>query len=297
MLLKLRYLIEYALVRIVIATLSPLPFSWTAWLAKRFGNITYFFFGERKKIALENITRAFKDRLSEKEKEALLYRSFENMMLSVIEFFLIEKILKDPLRHFKLYGAKNLDDAHDKIKGTILAIAHLGSWECLECLSTLTRHESYVVVKSFRNPYLDRWISTLRQSTRTAPVRKNEDSALRKIIRAMKEQHPVAILIDQWAGPDGVWVDFFGEPTSTTSLPAKIAHKTGAAVLTSYCVRRAPWQFEIHIEEPIPLNGTGPEAEIATTRLLNKRLEELILKYPDQWTWVHRRWKPRPKGI
>lgn len=297
MLLKIRYAVEYGLVRFLIGLLALLPLPAAEWLARRFGNAAYLLFPKRRAIAMENITRAFGDELNLREKEALLYRSFENMMLSAVELFFMEKFAKDLPRFFKMHGAEHLDRAFEKGKGTILSIAHLGSWECLEFLSTLTPHRSLVIVKPFRNPYLDRWINRLRASTRTVPLLKNDPSVLRKILTGLKGKNPAAILIDQWAGPEGVWVNFFSEPTSTTLMPAKMAHKTGAAILPTYCVRTGPWQFEIHVEAPVPVEGSGPEAEKTTTLLLNRKLEELIRKYPDQWTWVHRRWKPKPKGI
>ena len=105
----------------------------------------------------------------------------------------------------------------------------------------------------------------------------------------------VAVLIDQWGGKEGLWIDFFGAPTSTTSLPSRLAKKTGCLLVPAYCLRKGIAQYEIQIlpQVPLPLNESDWETNV--TQRLNEILESHIRQYPEQWSWAHRRWKPKPE--
>ena len=107
----------------------------------------------------------------------------------------------------------------------------------------------------------------------------------------LKKKKLVAILIDQWAGPEGLIVDFFGTPTSTTSIPARLARKTGAALVPGYCVRKSPGFYKIIIRPEVEVETGAEDFERAITVQMNQQLEEQIRAYPDQWLWTHRRWK------
>ena len=104
----------------------------------------------------------------------------------------------------------------------------------------------------------------------------------------------VAIVIDQWAGREGVWVDFFGRATSTTSLPVRLAKKTGCALIPIYCLRKEIGRYEIQLLPAVPVSDDA-DWEIRTTKRLNEILESQIRQYPEQWSWSHRRWKPAPR--
>ena len=90
---------------------------------------------------------------------------------------------------------------------------------------------------------------------------------------------------------DGLWIDFFGKPTSTTSVPARLALRTGAALIPAYCLREASGQYRICIKPEVPIEGGPQDAEKATTSQLNRLLEKEFLEHPEQWIWNHRRWK------
>ena len=148
------------------------------------------------------------------------------------------------------------------------------------------------MVRDIRNPYIDREINALRRVTSLNPIPKKE--SVREIIKELKANHGVAILTDQWSGPDGLWLDFFGEPTSTTSIPARLALRFKSPIVPAYCLRQAPGFYSIEIHEPV---STEPGDEIEITKRLDALLETQIRKYPDQWIWAHRRWKSKPRLI
>lgn len=291
---KIRYFIENALVRLTVMALSPLPFAAISWIARRFGDLAYLIMSKRRTVALGNLERAFGNSLSPERKEHLARKAFQHTALSIVELYFVRKLAREAHKRFTFHGFEYHEEAFAKGRGVILVISHLGSWEYLSFLPYLKGTPSCVVVKSIKNPLLDRQIDSLRRVMKVDPVAKKSSS--KKILTELKANHLAAILIDQWAGPEGLWTTFFGHPTSTTSIPARLAKKTGAVLLPAACIRTGDWKYEIRFEKPVDV-APGDAWERETTEALNRLLEEAILRTPDQWTWGHKRWKPRPASL
>lgn len=290
---KLRYIpgwnyFEYLLVRGLTGFLNSLPIERATALIRALAGFAFLFPSRKKKTALQNIDRVFDDSLTPEAKKKLAKAAYENFALSLMEFFRIEPMLKEAKDRFEFEGTEFLDRAFARGKGIICPISHLGSWEYLSFLPYLRGYSSAVVVRDIKNPHLDQWIRGLREKTKLKPI--NRQGSIRKILTELKNNSLVAILIDQWAGPDGLWLDFFSKPTSTTSVPVRLSQKTQAPLLPMYCIRTGVGQYKIKIFPDI-LVPPGPKWETETTLLLNKLLEQEILKTPEQWIWSHRRWK------
>jgi KDO2-lipid IV(A) lauroyltransferase len=165
----------------------------------------------------------------------------------------------------------------------------------LAFLTHFTKTPWSVIVKKIRNPFLNREINELRRQAGLNPLEKNQ-AATRQVLKRLRENQGIAILIDQWDGPHGLWVPFFGDSTSTTSFPAKLAFKTGAAIHPAYCQRLKPGRYVIRILPEVNVHQ-GPDEEYRLTRELNGIFENLIRRVPEQWLWGHRRWKYRPGGL
>lgn len=281
----------HLVVRSLAQILYYLPFGFSAWLARRAGDAFYILVTSRRKIAFRNLDIAYRDSLSPKQKKQLARRSFQNIATSVLEIFLIPKMTPQVHSRFRMVHSEFLENAFKKEKGVILVISHLGSWEYLSFLPYLTKKKWSVIVRDIRNPYFDREVNLLRKMTMVNPIPK-EDS-IREVMRELKRNHGVAVLIDQWAGREGVWQDFFGEPTSTTSIPARLALRLGSPLVPAYCMRTTPGFYNIEIHPPVSVE-TGDENQI--TAQLNTLLEAQIRKHPDQWLWLHRRWKDKPES-
>ncbi len=289
--MKVRYIIENALIRCTVAVLSLLPFSAISWIARRFGDLAYRIMAKRRAIALANLERAFGSSLPLERKKQLARKAFQHTALSIVELYFVRKLAREAHQRFTFHGFEHHEAAFAEGKGVILVISHLGSWEYLSFLPYLKGTPSCVVVKSIKNPLLDRQIDALRRVMKVDPVAKKSSS--KKILTELKANHLAAILIDQWAGPEGLWTSFFGHETSTTSIPARLAKKTGAVLLPAACIRTGDWRYEIRFEKPVGV-AAGETWERDTTEALNRLLEEEIRRTPDQWTWGHKRWKPRP---
>lgn len=269
-----------------------LPSSLACQLARSMGNLAYVFASKRKKIALQNLDRAFGDSLAKEAKLKILRKSFQNMALSIMDLFIIEKVKKDTVAHFVLKGNENYQKALERNRGVVLVISHLGSWEYLAFLFYLTKTRGSAVVKKIRNPYIDAHVNTARQQTTLNPIQKK--NSVREVLKELKNNNTVAVLIDQWAGPEGLWQEFFGEMTSTTSLPARLAAKTGCALLPAFCLRSGDGKFEIDVHPPVFLDQLEDNSDEAVTQLLTGILEKKIRQFPEQWSWGHRRFKPKP---
>ncbi|MDP3920684.1 MAG: lysophospholipid acyltransferase family protein [Candidatus Omnitrophota bacterium] len=287
--------LQYQFIRAIAFFLSLLPPSFAIWCARRAGDFIFFCMRKRRRIALDNINKAFGDSLAGKDKWNIVRTAFQSMVISVIELFTVERIKSHADESFTLVGNEHLEQAFAKGRGAVLVISHLGSWEYLSFLPYLTGKNWSVVVKDIRNPCLNDYIRKLRIITTVQPIGKT--NSMRPILKELKANHGVAILIDQWAGSDGLWLDFFDEKTSTTSIPARLAKKTGCALIPAYCLRKSSGKYEIEIHAPVPFDPKDENWERVTTDKLNQLLEEQIKKYPKQWLWVHRRWKKQPSRL
>jgi Kdo2-lipid IVA lauroyltransferase/acyltransferase len=288
------YFIQYCALKALIFILNLLPLSVSGQIAKSMGGIFYFCFPKRRKIALGNLDKAYGDSLTPARKQIIARESLENTALSILELFLIKKIKKKAAARFDIQGRENLEAALAQGNGAILITTHLGSWEYLAFLFYLTGIPCSPIVKNIKNGFLDKEIDDLRREASLTPIPKKK--AIRETLSELKKNHVVAVLIDQWGGRDGLWIDFFGTPTSTTSLPARLAKKTSCALVPAYCLRKSSGRYEILVLPALSLPPVEDEWEKSVTEHLNKQLEVQICNYPEQWSWGHRRWKEKPPG-
>ena len=285
------YLFEFYVVKILFSILSFVPLSLSGWILKCAGDIYFYTSSKRRNIALSNLTIAYGDTLSTAQKSKIARKCFENGALSILELFLIKKIKKNASSRFTMTGKPHLEEALSRGKGVIFVASHLGSWEYIAFAGYLNQTPRAVIVKTIKNKYLNKMIDSLRREIGSVPIPKI--NAIRPALIALRQNHGLGVLIDQWDGSDGIWIDFFGKTTSTTSLPARLAKKTGCVLIPIYCLREEIGRYEIQVLPEVPLSS-GPDWEFDTTRRLNEILESQIHQYPEQWSWGHQRWKSKP---
>lgn len=287
------YLVEWYAVQALVAVLGRIPFSLSGWMVQRVADIYFFCSPTRRRTALENLTIAYGDTRSPGQKRAIARRSFESQALSMLELLVINKMKQTAAGRFAIIGEEHLTAAVARGKGVVFVASHLGSWEYIGFPGYLKQYPRAVLVKHVKNPYLNTTIDALRRAIETLPIPKGAN-ALRHTLAVLRQNHGVAIVIDQWAGREGLWVEFFGRATSTTSLPARLAKKTGCALIPIYCVRKTIGHYEVHLLPAVPLPD-DPAWDLHTTKRLNDILEAQIRTYPEQWSWSHRRWRPQPR--
>jgi KDO2-lipid IV(A) lauroyltransferase len=281
--------VEYLLLRGLAGILNSLPLACSHWLSRKIGDLLFVAGDRRRGIALDNLSIAYGDSLTIQEKERLARESMRNLVTSLMELSRIPAMLSRVEGRFEFEGTEVLDRAFARGKGVIAVISHLGSWEYLGFLPYLRGYPCSVVVRGTSNPYISRWIERLRLATTLSPIPRKH--SIRQVLSELQKNHLVAFLTDQWAGHRAIVVDFFGKPTATTSIPARLARKTGAALVPGYCLRTAPGRYKILIKPEVSIDWDHEDWEHVVTRKLNHVLEHEIRRHPEQWIWTHRRWK------
>lgn len=280
---------EYMLMRGAMAFINFFPIRVSTWIARRIGDFTFLILPGRRKVAISNLTIAFGDTKPGREKKRLALESFRNLATCFMEFSRIPKFAKVAESHIRFMGTEHMRAARERGKGLILVMSHLGPWEYL---GFLAHHENYhgtILGRPIRNPYIYKWFKSLRELM--GLKYSDKDRGAKVFFSELRQNHGLAIVIDQWAGNEGLWIDFFGTPTSTTSLPARLAGKTGCALIPGYCIRVSSGKYEIRVEPVIiPVKDDVNWVE-NTTKKLNHLLEQKIRAFPEQWTWTHKRWK------
>jgi KDO2-lipid IV(A) lauroyltransferase len=195
-------------------------------------------------------------------------------------------------------GLENYARAYARGKGVLFLTAHFGGWELSAFAHSLHGHWLHVVMRPMDNPYLDRMIDRYRTMYGNKTVAK--DDFVRGLLAAMKAGETVGILMDtNMTPPQGVFVNFFGIPACTASGLARIALRTDAAVVPGFTIwDEGLGKYRLRFDPAVELIRSGElEADIiANTQKFTKVIEDYVRKYPDQWLWVHRRWKTRPEG-
>jgi KDO2-lipid IV(A) lauroyltransferase len=189
-------------------------------------------------------------------------------------------------------GHEHFRYAKRRGNGVLFATAHLGAWELSAFAHALLTEPMHVVVRPLDNPYIDRIVSDRRVASGNTLIPKKD--AARSIFRALKANQAVGVLVDQNAALDeGVFVDFFGIQACAGTAFVRLAQRTGAAVIPGFALWSEAENRYILRFYPV-LEFTGDTQ--SDTQMLHSRLEQVIRDYPDQWLWLHRRWKTRPPG-
>jgi Kdo2-lipid IVA lauroyltransferase/acyltransferase len=197
-----------------------------------------------------------------------------------------------------LDGHENFLEGQRRGKGVLFLTAHVGAWELSSFAHALYGYPLHYMARPLDNARLDTLVNRYRGLSGNAPIFKNESA--RAMLKILKDAGTIGILADQnTMREEGVFVDFFGVPACTTAGIARVALHTGAAVVPGYAV----WddslkKYRLRFEPPLELVRTG-DAErdiLENTQRFARVTEEIIRKYPDQWVWLHARWKTRPPG-
>ncbi|HAD81749.1 MAG: hypothetical protein A2509_10770 [Candidatus Edwardsbacteria bacterium RIFOXYD12_FULL_50_11] len=289
-----KHRLEYAWLASLGWMARVLPEKTAAAAGARLGGLAFDVFRIRRKVALDNLAQAFPEKKTGEIKDIArsLYR---NLGKNLLEFLRFPKLTGGDIKNkVKLIGQEHLDRAIKSGQGALLISSHFGNWELYSASIAAYGYPLSVVVYEQHNPLADRMMNQLRRAKNIEVIFKPD--APRAILKALARNRFVAILIDQDAGPDGVFVDFMGRPASTAKGPAVFAIRTGAPLLTGVIVRQGDGGHVGYIE-PAVYAEPAKDREQETLRLtawVTAVMEKYVRKYPDHWYWVHRRWKTKP---
>ncbi len=290
-----RYYLYY-LARFAIFFFYFLPSNVGLFIAGKIGLLAYFILKKYRDITLRNLKSALGKDRTEKELKSIARRVFENLGKNAFELVRAPKINAkniDNLVEFE--NARILDEAFAKGKGIIIITAHIGNWELM---AATLRIKGYPGVTVGRRIYFDKYDSYLNSLRRSQDVNViYRDESPRKILKVLKENRIVGIVADQDVDSvEGVFVDFFGMSAYTPAGPAALAKVSGAALIPVFIVRKNG-RHTLVIEKPIELDDTGDKEKdvVSNTQKWSSVVESYIRRYPEQWVWMHRRWKTKEK--
>jgi len=266
-------------------------------LAEILGSLWHRIDAHHRGIAMRNLELAFGDELTEPEREAICRKTFIHLVCVLLELPFLFTLTADNVEHYMAFaGLENLYATVKKGKGVMVMASHFGNWELMSLAYSLRFWPFNVVVRPLDNPFLDRLIDRIRSrgGNRTIP---KSGSAL-NIIRLLRRGEAVAFLIDQnvdWY--EGVFVPFFKETACTSKALATLALRTGLPILPVYNFRRPDGRYQLIFEPEPQLIRTGDSliADIEeNTALFNRIIEGYVRGHPEQYLWLHQRWKTRP---
>jgi KDO2-lipid IV(A) lauroyltransferase len=256
--------------------------------------LAYYVSLKHRLIALHNIARSFPEK-SRDEVIRIAKSSYRLFALIAAEFSDIYYLNAETLADWvTIEGLDKYVAAKKKGKGVLLLSAHFGNWEMGNAALAITTGPIIFVYRVLDNAFAEEATRFVRASHGITSLPK--ENAMRPIIRELKKGETVVLLIDQnVAWYDGMFVDFFGRPAATTTGAALLAMHTGAAVLPAFTRRLENGKFVLEIGDEVELAATGNrDADaLANTQRFTKIAEDNIRKYPDQWFWVHQRWKTK----
>jgi KDO2-lipid IV(A) lauroyltransferase len=250
------------------------------------------------RVGLRNLELAFPEK-TEAERRRILRRLYRNLGWQLAEFCLMARYTRESARGFlRCDGLERYIAARDAGQGVLILTAHLGAWELSSFYHSLAGFPMSMVIRRLDNPLVDALVNRIRCMHGNRVLHK--DDFARGLLSLMREGGTVGILMDtNMTPPQGVFVDFFGLPACTGSGLARVAMRTGARVLPGFLLwEEATGGYVLRFGEPLPLiRSEDFEADVvANTARFTKEIERYIRQYPDQWLWVHRRWKTRPEG-
>jgi KDO2-lipid IV(A) lauroyltransferase len=290
--------VEYWLVVAVARTLGRLPRPLARGLVRILTAFLYLVLGRLRRVGERNLELAMPE-LPLSERNRILQTLFRNLGWQLVEFCRMPRYTAENTRNWiRTEGLEHYLAAEAQGKGVLVLTGHLGAWELSGFYHSLMGHPMGVVIRRLDNRLLDEYVNNIR-CLRGNQVLHKDDFA-RGLLTAMHAGQTVAILMDtNMTPPQGVFARFFGMEACTASGLARVALKTGAAVLPGFLVweekeRKYVLRFGPELNF---IKTSDTESDIlAATQQCNDVLESWIRRYPDQWLWIHRRWKTRPAG-
>lgn len=295
---KAQTALEYAAARTILTGLGLMPRPVAVATGLGMARIAYLLGGRLRRTGERNLELAFPE-LSADERSRILRHAFQNLGRLLGEFSQLNRTTPERLQRFiTCEGLENLEAAQRRGQGVILFTGHLGAWELSSFALSAFGFPISFLVRRIDNPKIE----ALTEKTRTRFGNRSIDkrAAARPMLRILREGGTLGLLVDLNTLPhEGLFVDFFGIPASTTTSLATLALRTKATVLPVF----VPWdkerqRFILRIDPPLEIESTGDmERDVRQlTAQFTSVIEDYVRRFPEQWLWIHKRWNTRPEG-
>ena len=280
----------YFAARLILFTLAHLPRAAAFRLARAYTAALDFALPRLRRVALRNLELAG---YRPDERAPIVDGVFRSIARMMVMFARFPQMTRDNIGEWIRYdGLEHFHEAKRRGRGVLFAAAHLGNWELSAFAHGLLTEPMNVVVRPLDHARVDALVEQRRALSGNRLIGKKE--AARAILRALQCNEAVGVLIDQNATLDeGVFVDFFGVPACTGAAFTRIAHRAGATVIPGFALwSENEGRYVLRFYPPVEMTGDA----VADTQRMHAQLEAVVRQYPDQWLWIHRRWKTRPPG-
>ena len=286
--------IQYLTLQVILQATKILPKELLYKIFILFGKIHYFIDKNRKNITLQNLSIVFpnKNNTFKKKLSKSVYRHFSLMIVDLI-LIVTKRLNNEELRKLTdIYGIEHLQNAINSNRGILVITGHFGCWELIpRILSIICDKKINVIARKSKNIVFENlFIKKLRENTNVDVVFK--DNSLISFVRGFKNKEINGILIDQnQKNNQGTQVLFFKKEAFTTLTPALLQIKYNPVCLPIFMIRSKNNKFKFVINKPIEVNYSLSDKNLIDLTLKHqKELEEIILKHPEQWLWMHNRW-------
>lgn len=296
---RFKHWLEYQGTRFLFFLAQRLPQAWLLILGAGLGKLTFSLLRIRRRVALENLTHAFPEK-SAAEIKTIARRSYENFGKMMLEYLRLPSLSAAALQQRISFAMPREQNPYEQAlalgKGAICMTGHFGNWEYMGALVAQMQYPMVYLYQEQNNPYVDGLIRDIRTKMNMPSIPRG--AALRGILKALREKKFVAILADQDAGRNGLFVDFLGRPASTAQGPAAFVLKTQAPIVFCVAIREPHGHHRVEAElltfDFSKNAATSEEDKLhQITAAWTKVLEKYIRQYPDHWFWMHRRWKSK----
>ena len=281
--------------RFLAALPAILPYRLSVKLGGLLGIVAFDIVRIRRRVTLDNLSRALGHRFGERERVRIGRRSYINFAKSMVEFASLGRLKPDTLRRLvTLHGREHLDGVLSRGRGAVIVTGHFGSWELLGAAAVAHGFPADFLVGEQSNRLVDDLMNRLRSSAGIGIIARG--IAARGVFASLKKNRVVALLSDQDARRAGIFVDFFHAAASTYPGAAEFAYRVNCPIVFCYIVRCSDETHEAFFDPPIEVR-TGAEREEEVERLTaahTEALERCATRYPDHYFWAHRRWKTKP---
>jgi len=294
-----RLWLEHAALAGAFALLRRLPPPWARRLGAGMARLLYLFHRPWRRVAEFNLRLAFPEK-PDAERQRILLKAYRQWGWHVAEFARFPRHNMVSIEEVIVYdGLENYREAAQRGKGVLYLTAHMGAWELSSFSHSLHGYPLSYVNRPLDNARVDALVNRYRSLGGNRPI--DRRNAARAIFEVLRQGGAVGILMDQNTLRDdgNVFVDFFGLPASTTAGLARIALRTGAAVVPVFVL----WddqhgRYRLRFDPALPLVRTGDDERdvVESTARFTRVIEDYVRRYPEQWFWIHRRWKTRPPG-
>lgn len=291
-----KHKIEYALTLFIMRLARTLTEAGAHKLGDFFGDLFYYLIPIRKKVMVENLHIAFGTSKSNKEIATICRRCYRHFGRMLMEFARMSKLKRDHIpESIPVQNAQLIHEQMKKNKGLLILSAHFGNWEFLAAALANLGYPLYCVFMQQKNVQVDELIKKNRTDVGLLPL-KIGGGAAKGVFSALRSKAIVFIVMDQDAGKDGAFLDFFGKPAATTTGPANLALRYKIPVVMAFGTRRRDGRIAAQIIEfpPIEQFGNDEQGLQQFLTLYLRNIETIVRRHPEQYFWMHRRWKTPP---